>query len=382
MVNGIETIDRIIIIISIAAVISIIMIIFYFKKKRFISLERESRIKEQFAKDKIRIDTSHIPTIQAKSLELDYDKIVDKSVLPTDTYPERYRPFTGKKKSYSTFRESNRIRNKILQYKEYIADSKDGYNVQEINEEIYSKILSSNPQNLEIIPFRPGLIFNFDFKNKYAILKGVGITLTKQNMYFVTVSLDKKYPFTIDIRKKEEDLKEFRSDSQLHNFFGEDFLLQSNIPDACMNSLGEEKINNIIIKLLPITKRISISKTWLIAFFKRDVDFKIFFDLLVMMHQKVRLREKYGEKIPELKCFNCNDPFDLSEEICTKCGAPRPNCVVCLLDLNTSEKEAVIKIPCCGVYAHEDHLKMWLKNNIKCPNCHENLASLLRGKLE
>lgn len=94
------------------------------------------------------------------------------------------------------------------------------------------------------------------------------------------------------------------------------------------------------------------------------------------------LKEKYGEKVPELKCFNCNDTFDLSEETCDKCGAPRPSCVVCLLNLDTSEKEAVIKVPCCGVYAHEDHLKMWLKTNSKCPNCHENLAKLLRGKLE
>lgn len=77
----------------------------------------------------------------------------------------------------------------------------------------------------------------------------------------MAASLNKKYPFTIELRRKEEKLKKFKDDSQLHNFFGEDYLLQSNIPDACMNSLGEEDINKTIAKLLPSIRRISISKT-------------------------------------------------------------------------------------------------------------------------
>jgi hypothetical protein len=369
---------------SFVAIGAIIFIIFFFYliRSRIRPLDPASGTVEYITKERRKLETSGLPTIQSKSLELDYDKMVDKGVIAVDTYPDRFRPFSGKQETYSTFRESNRIRKKMLQYSEYIAESEDGINFQEINDDIYSKILSIHPQNLEILPFRPGLVFNFDFKSKYAILRGVGITVTKNNRFFLAASLAKKYPFTIDIRRKDEELRKFKDDSQLHNFFGDNYLLQSNIPDACMSSLGEEKVNKTITQILPNTKRISISKTWLISFFDREVEFKVFFDLLVLMHQNVRLKEKYGEKIPELKCFNCDDPFDLSESTCTKCGSPKPSCVVCLLDLNTSEKEAVIKVPCCGVYAHEDHLKMWLKTNVKCPNCHENLATLLRGKLD
>jgi hypothetical protein len=78
-------------------------------------------------------------------------------------------------------------------------------------------------------------------------------------------------------------------------------------------------------------------------------------------------------EIEELECYSCNDPFDSLEQECNKCGAPRPRCTVCLLDLRPSEKDQVITLPCCGVYAHKEHIISWLYENPKCPNCTKDL---------
>jgi hypothetical protein len=78
--------------------------------------------------------------------------------------------------------------------------------------------------------------------------------------------------------------------------------------------------------------------------------------------------------VEQLKCYNCEDPFDPLEEICDKCGAPRPRCLICFQDLKPSEKQEVVQLPCCSIYSHKDHMLSWLKKNKKCPNCHEDIG--------
>ena len=184
-----DKLEKIITYLSIAAVIVFILIIlFYIIRSRYRPMDPESSTIDTITKERRKMETAGQPTIKSSKLEIDYDKMVDRGVLPVDIYPDKYRPFhtpqvdqlTRRKKKYSTFQESNRIRNKILQYSEYVADEKNGINKQETNDEIYSKILSLNPQNLEVLPFRPGLVFDFEFKNRYAIMKGVGITVTNK----------------------------------------------------------------------------------------------------------------------------------------------------------------------------------------------------------
>ena len=58
---------------------------------------------------------------------------------------------------------------------------------------------------------------------------------------------------------------------------------------------------------------------------------------------------------------------------CKKCLAKRPTYVVCLLNIDSSEKEGIMRLPCCGVYAHINHIEQWLEKNSKCPNCHQDL---------
>ena len=77
--------------------------------------------------------------------------------------------------------------------------------------------------------------------------------------------------------------------------------------------------------------------------------------------------------VDELRCYSCNDIFDLTEEVCNNCGASRPKCVICYQDIRIEEKGDLIQLPCCNVYVHEKHIITWLKQNKKCPNCRKNL---------
>ncbi len=83
------------------------------------------------------------------------------------------------------------------------------------------------------------------------------------------------------------------------------------------------------------------------------------------------------DKVEALACYSCEDPFDPLEEECDKCGSARPRCIVCFLDLKPSEKQDVVKLPCCEIYAHTNHIVSWLQQNPNCPNCHENLSHWL-----
>ena len=76
-------------------------------------------------------------------------------------------------------------------------------------------------------------------------------------------------------------------------------------------------------------------------------------------------------------CYNCKDVFVENEERCDKCGAPRPQCVICSQNLSPEKDsmEEVIVTPCCSVYVHKKHFQDWLKVSNFCPNCKNNLLN-------
>ena len=107
--------------------------------------------------------------------------------------------------------------------------------------------------------------------------------------------------------------------------------------------------------------------------------FKPLIELIVLIGKEI-LEPDIEYKIFEvekLKCYSYNTLFDRLEEKCKKCGAPKPRCTVCQLDLSILGKEDVLQLPCCGVYAHWDHIVKWLKQNPIYPNCMENLENWL-----
>ena len=82
------------------------------------------------------------------------------------------------------------------------------------------------------------------------------------------------------------------------------------------------------------------------------------------------------ERVDSIICYNCKDIFIEKENVCDKCGAPKPNCIVCGLNLSpeTDPTDTIVITPCCSVYVHKDHILEWLKVKEICPNCKQKLV--------
>lgn len=82
------------------------------------------------------------------------------------------------------------------------------------------------------------------------------------------------------------------------------------------------------------------------------------------------------QSINTINCYNCKDVFIEKENVCDKCGAPKPNCIVCGLDLTpeTDPSDEVIITPCCSVYVHTEHILEWLEIKEICPNCKQKIT--------
>ena len=77
------------------------------------------------------------------------------------------------------------------------------------------------------------------------------------------------------------------------------------------------------------------------------------------------------QSVDSIICYNCKDTFIEKENVCNKCGAPKPRCIVCGLDLSpeTDPEDTIVITPCCSVYVHIEHMLEWLKVQEICPNC-------------
>jgi hypothetical protein len=82
-------------------------------------------------------------------------------------------------------------------------------------------------------------------------------------------------------------------------------------------------------------------------------------------------RQLSDQSVDIICCYNCKDIFVEKEKACDKCGAPKPNCIICGLDLTpeTDPSDEVIITPCCSVYVHIEHMLEWLEIKEICPNC-------------
>ncbi|MHA1953584.1 MAG: hypothetical protein ACW96U_06535 [Candidatus Heimdallarchaeaceae archaeon] len=82
------------------------------------------------------------------------------------------------------------------------------------------------------------------------------------------------------------------------------------------------------------------------------------------------------QSVDAITCYNCKDIFIARESVCDKCGAPKPNCIVCGLDLipEIDPSDEVIISPCCSVYVHTEHILEWLEIKEVCPNCKRKIT--------
>ena len=71
-------------------------------------------------------------------------------------------------------------------------------------------------------------------------------------------------------------------------------------------------------------------------------------------------------------CFSCGEVLPAKTDLCSVCGSPRPVCVVCFSELHRSE--ALVKLPCCSNYAHEEHILNYLEIKGYCPKCQQKIS--------
>ena len=78
-------------------------------------------------------------------------------IITEDTYSSEGRE---KNTEVSSISASPRIRNKMSRYSEIMINERKEEIINKMNDELYIIILKTQPENVEIFQFHPGLIFN------------------------------------------------------------------------------------------------------------------------------------------------------------------------------------------------------------------------------
>ncbi len=78
-----------------------------------------------------------------------------------------------------------------------------------------------------------------------------------------------------------------------------------------------------------------------------------------------------GEKVA-FTCFNCGEIIIEKDGLCPSCGSPKPVCAVCFSELTRNDE--VVKLSCCSLYAHKQHIFNYLEIKGQCPKCQQELS--------
>ncbi|MHA1259959.1 MAG: hypothetical protein ACTSSG_09325 [Candidatus Heimdallarchaeaceae archaeon] len=250
-----------------------------------------------------------------------------------------------------------------------------------------NKIIKAlDPTEKDIEKAFNGFQFNVPSSSPFSLFLRIKVVIFAQSTYKLFATLNKIFPASLTIQSKQ-DLR--RKDtgfiiSPLSDFF----VLLSPSPAMWEEVLNNQKVQDSLLKLKGKVKRtytqdvkyIYIRDNYVESILVGEQTVIDLVKLIILMHQQMKKLFSGLEdfEVEKLLCYNCEDPFDPLEEVCDKCGAPRPRCIVCHLDLKPSEKEEVVTLPCCGVYAHKNHIISWLEQNPQCPNCHTNLNHWLK----
>lgn len=219
--------------------------------------------------------------------------------------------------------------------------------------------------------------FNFPDEHPMSLFKDFRI-YEEYNQLKLYASTDKPLSIFLEIilnqRKEERSLKE-----QLERPIDYYYTLQSTDYTLITQIIENKPILRILKMIYPYLTEFKLTKHNFIA---KLTDAYTIKDVLELAFNIYKLREETRlailvTKVSELECYACKDPFVLTEDVCDKCNAPRPRCIICLLDLLPEERENVIETPCCHTYAHYEHILKWLQRKRKCPNCGTDLSHLL-----
>ncbi len=222
-------------------------------------------------------------------------------------------------------------------------------------------------------------VFNIEDSNELATFTKIRMKIVGKNKLKFNAVWRDVIPYALDIRTKKYLFLQEDDEISIPNL-SEFYHLFSKNPEIWEMIFSDKILREKFMDMAEKLDYIYVREEYVEAIvFDEQIAIDII-NLFVLIEKN--LREKYKSldilEIETIYCYNCNDKIDPSEEICDKCGSPKPICLVCHLDLKPSEKEDVVKLPCCGVYAHQKHIISWLKIKKECPNCQTNLKSWFR----
>ncbi|MHA1591059.1 MAG: hypothetical protein ACTSUP_00980 [Candidatus Heimdallarchaeaceae archaeon] len=230
--------------------------------------------------------------------------------------------------------------------------------IKEIGGKIYE-------QNFDQIP---RVIFYFPKNHKYNSFQRTSLKLHSVDVLSIDTMMLIDYPLAFSIKritKKSESNPNkiiLPSTSKLFSFHTTD-------PSFLASILAREGVNELLVSLKNNLMQLSMNRKFVEARFRNMENIEPYLNLLDAIHEEILLKEFDVSDVEEIHCYQCDSIFETNEEICEQCGAHRPNCKVCLLDLQPSEKEEVVKSPCCRTYFHRNHLIIWLEEHATCPFC-------------
>jgi hypothetical protein len=227
-----------------------------------------------------------------------------------------------------------------------------------------------------------GFSFIVPQRHKYSIFSRIKVIQFSSNSLKIFGTLNKQFPSYLDILRRDNRTLSDKNEFNIP-ILSNVYYLFSSTPPIWTEVLKNDQINDYFLSLRAYLDYLYLRNDYVEAVVYSDTAVIKLLDLSVMLHDSLKslVSGIEDEEVELLVCYNCQDPFDPTEEICDKCGVPRPRCIICHLDLKPSEKEEVVNTPCCGVYAHKNHIIAWLKQRSSCPNCHASLGHWLNKLL-
>ena len=211
--------------------------------------------------------------------------------------------------------------------------------------------------------------------HRYSLFSEIKV-IEQQNSYLkIYGTLRKIIPSAIEFRRRSSMVYHPQNEidvPQINNYYS----VTSEHHDLWFEILHNNEIIHRVENLKDNLEFLYINEDHMEAIVDKDYAVRPMLDLTIALHNNLRnvAGDVSSYQVEELRCYNCDDPFDPLEEECDKCGAPRPRCMICYLDLKPSDKQEVVRHPCCQIYSHKEHILAWLNKNKKCPNCHTDLS--------
>ncbi|NPD88382.1 MAG: hypothetical protein HGN29_06645 [Asgard group archaeon] len=224
-------------------------------------------------------------------------------------------------------------------------------------------------QNIKKTFHQDSISYQFDFheKSDFSSLLAVIIEHFINGATKIEAIFGKFQPFSLVLMKFETEEEE-RIELSIPEL-AKIYLIDYSHPKILEKILEEEKIIEALYSLHSFIDSFKIDRKYFLAEITETERVLDVLNVLKIVIKRLISEDAGLIEVEQIKCYECNCSLDISDRKCPKCGKNRPECGVCLLDLYPSEAKEIIKTSCCGIYAHKDHLIMWLDKTDTCPNC-------------